>query len=262
VAVYFLSLKEQMTVGFGSGYLVDAYWNGSIKSILTLALSNTREIFNFAFPGIGFLFFAVLGFIAALKTKHTHIALMMFVFPMALTFVAALGKLYPYQGSRQDMFLIPMVYVLLGFGINYMLDITQQRWVVFLLFFFTVAMGFKPAIDYLNHPGIENMRPVAAALTELFEKGDKVYVYYAAKPSFTYYYRDNLDSQIYGIKSRRKNDGYFHEIDDLLLANNRVWMVFSHCYADECEIIPKYVSEKRKIELVVSDLDAYLYIVH
>jgi hypothetical protein len=106
------------------------------------------------------------------------------------------------------------------------------------------------------------MRPVATALSELFEKGDKIYVYYAAKPAFTYYYRDNLDSQIYGMGSRGEPDGYFREIDNLLLLNNRIWIVFSHCYADECKIIPKYISEKKKIELVVSDNNAYLYLIH
>jgi len=112
-----------------------------------------------------------------------------------------------------------------------------------------IVMGFRPTLNYLKKPGIENLRPVAATLSTRFEKGDKIYVYYAAKPAFTYYYRDYVDSQIYGISSRRNPEAYFVEIDDLLVTNDRIWMVFSHCYADECELIPNFVAEKRNVLL-------------
>ena len=77
----------------------------------------------------------------------------------------------------------------------------------------------------------------------------------------TYYYRDNAESQIYGTSNRGNSAAYFQEIDNLVLSNDRVWMVFSHCYADECEIIPKYVSEKRRVLSIVSDNDGWLYLI-
>jgi hypothetical protein len=268
VAVYYLSLKQQFRFGFETSptttFLLDAYWNGSIKSIFSLVFYNTNNIFDFTFHGLMFLFVVVIGFIAALIKKHNRIALLMLIFPMALTFLAACARLYPYQGIRQDIFLTPMIYVFFGFGINHLLKIIQEKWVVILLLLFiTVITGFKPTLSYLNNPGPENMRPVAAALRKLFENGDKIYVYYAATPAFEYYYPDISESQLYiSTTSRGEPDAYFHQIDYLLSSKNRIWMVFSHCYADECKIIPAYVSEKGKIELVVSDKDAYLYLIH
>jgi uncharacterized membrane protein len=266
VAVYYLSLRQQMTVGFGATstvtYLAGAYWNGSLSSLLGLAVFNTLDIFAFTFPDSLFLFVAGVGFIITLRDRSSHIALWMFVLPVVLTFVTAFARLYPYQGDRQDMFLTPMIYVLAGFGFGYLLNVVQRRWVLLLLLLVVFVVGLRSTRGYLNYPGTENIRPIVNALSTSFEKGDKIYVYYAAKPAFTYYYRNHIDSQIYGTSSRGNANGYFQEIDNLLLSNARIWMVFSHCFANECELIPKHVSENRKVEVVASDNGAWLYLVH
>jgi hypothetical protein len=104
---------------------------------------------------------------------------------------------------------------------------------------------------------------VAAALSERYEAGDKIYVYYSAKPAFTYYYRDHPESQIYGVSSRGKPRAYFNEMNALLKTNrgDRIWMVFSHCYLDECKIIPEYVSKRRSVEEIYSDGRNSLYLI-
>lgn len=271
VAIYSLSLRQQMRVGFGAtstiSYLSRGYWDGgSLRSLLSLAITNTLNIFDFTVPGGYFTYFIVgVGFISVLQDRNRYIALMMFVFPVILTFIVASARLYPYLGARQDMFLTPMIYLLVGFGFDSLLKVIQQRWIILLLLLFTFFIGFKPTLDYLKSTGDEIMKPVANALSKDFEKGDKIYVYFAAKPGFTYYYRNNLDSQIYGTSNRGNPSGYFQEIDKLLSSNSRFWMVFSHCDSNDCDLIKKYVSDKRKFDLVVSGNDAYdgwLYLVH
>jgi uncharacterized membrane protein len=265
IVLYYVSLNKQFRVGLGatatSSFLSGDYWNGSFRSLFGFVVSNTHNIFDFTFPGYVFLFLGLIGFIFVMLKKNV-IAIMMFASPIILTFILSLTKLYPYNGDRHDMFLTPMIYVLVGFGISYLLNLEHLRWFVLPLLLWIIYIGFKSDFDYLKYPGVENIRPVITALSRDFETGDKIYVYYSAKPAFTYYYRDNIESQIYGISSRRDPNKYYQEIDKLLLSYNRIWLVFSHCYANECELIPKHVSEKHRVDLIASDNGTWLYIVH
>ncbi len=267
VGVYFAALRRQMVIGFGitptSTYLPDAYWDGSIKSLFMLAVNNTGDILLFAYPTFVFALVVAMGVFFALRDRHYKTALMMFAFPILLTFLAACARLYPYAGFRQDIFLLPMLYVFFGLGIQYLLKFAYGRWMTIFLILFSTVVGCKATLDYLKYPGSEDLRPVAAALSERFEAGDKVYVYYSAKPAFTYYYRDHHESQIYGISSRGKPRAYYGEINALLKANPdaRIWMVFSHCYLDECKIIPEYVSKRRSVEMIFSDGRNSLYLI-
>jgi uncharacterized membrane protein len=264
IVVCYLSLGQQMTIGFGATgtnmYLTGSYWNGSLISLFRLAVSNTYNIFIFTFPSGIFLFIAGVGLIFTLRDRNSHTAMIMFAFPTILTFIMAFAKLYPYQGARQDMFLTPMIYVLVGLGFGHLLNTIQQRWITSLLVFLIITSGISSTFSYLNDPGYENIRPIISTLSKSFRSGDKIYVYYAAQPAFTYYYRDHIDSQVFSISSRGNPTSYFQEIDKILLSNSRIWMVFTYCYADECEIIPKYVSKYQEVDLVASANDFWLYL--
>lgn len=262
IIVYLVSLKQQMVISPGKSYLSSAYWDGTINSLLGFAVSGTQGIINFTFPGTMFIFVTIIGIFSSIATKQGRIALMLLIFPILVTFVAACAKLYPYLGIRQDIYLTPMIFLIFAFGVEYLFSLIQKKWVVYLIILFIALAGIKPLRDYLNSKGIENMRPIPSAMSSLFEKEDKIYIYYGAEPAFTYYYRINVDSQIFGVKSRENSNVYFQEIDELLSSNKRIWMVFSHCYGNECEMIPKYVSKTRPIQLVSSSNGTYLYLIH
>jgi uncharacterized membrane protein len=267
IAVYFLSLKQQMQVGFGASYLSKGYWTGGLKALLNLADSNTSAIFTFAFPGIVFLTLTVLGLILSLQAKKRYLTFMLFFFPLLLTFIAALAKLYPYLGLRQDIFLTPLMYVFFGFGLVDLGSFIHQRWIggisLLVLLLFVILVGFQASRTYLLDQGIGNMRPIVETLSKSFERGDKIYVYYFAEPGFTYYYKDNKDSWINGADHNGYQNGYFQEIDNIIASNDRVWMVFSLCPGDDCQKIPQHVAKERKIDLVAkSPGDSYLYLVH
>jgi uncharacterized membrane protein len=260
--VYYFSLRHQFASTSTSNYLSDTYWSGTLSSFFKLAISNTKNIIDFTFPGYFFLFMACVGFIAILQKRISHVALMMFSIPLMLTFVAACARLYPYQGIRQDIFLTPMIYVLVGFGFGNLRNVIRQRWVVMLLLLFTIYTGFRSTLNYLQDTGLENIRPIITTLSDNFEIGDRIYVNSYAKPAFTYYYRSNIDSQIFGISSVENPNADYQEIDKLLSSNGRIWMVFSHSSIDEYTPLSTYVSEKRRIDLVANDNGSWLYLVH
>ena len=265
VAVYFLSLQQQMVIGFGASptmnYLSGAYWNGSVISLLQLAVLNTLAVFAFTFPDPFLLFMVAVGFVLILRDNRSRTALELFAVPFVLTFVAASARLYPYLGDRQDMFLTPMIYVLAGFGFDRLTKIAQRRWVVPLLLAVVFLVGLGSSVGYESYGGTEDIRPIVSALSTSFETGDRIYVYYSAKYAFTYYYRKNEDSTILGTRSREDPNVYLQEIDSLLSTKGRLWIVFSHCFGNECELITRHLSKARKSESIASSNGPQLYLV-
>ncbi|MBI4641884.1 MAG: glycosyltransferase family 39 protein [Candidatus Tectomicrobia bacterium] len=271
VAVYQLSLKyhKQQIVPGGLGaapgynYLVQAYWDGSLLSLTRLAIGNTLRIFAFAYPDHGsslFFFTFCIGLLAALRERNGRTALMMFAVPMVVTFAAAWARLYPYHGDRHDIFLTPMIYVLAGFGFSYLSNLDKKQIVRVTLVLVVGLSGLRSTYGYLMDPGPENIKPPVTILSSSFKPEDRIYIYYGAIPAFRYYYRSNVDRWIYGVSSRGQPDRYLQQLDEVLSQPGRLWMIFSHCYTDECKFISMYASKLREVKLVAQENEAWLYL--
>lgn len=273
VLIYQLALKSQLRVGFGatptSNYLQGAYWNGSLSSIVDFALKNTVEIFKFAYPTsdifnysveVLFIFIASIGFITLLISRNWTV-LALLIIPMVCTLAAAIARLYPYHGERQTIFLLPMIYILIGFGFDYLLKIDRKKVAVIPLVVILGIGGLMSTYDYLNWQGVENIKPIVKMLSSSYEPGDEIYIYYGARYAFSYYYRDNGDNWIVGVSGRDQPEKYLRQLDEELLpAQNRVWLVFSHCFKDECELIQNHTSSLRDTKLIMETSGAWLYL--
>jgi uncharacterized membrane protein len=269
LVVYQVSLKSQMQLGqpFGGGgatpYLADGYWlDGSLKSLAKLAVNNTLDIFTFAYGPLFLLLFALgVGFLFALTRSNGRTAILVFIVPMACTLAAASAQLYPYRGARQDIFLTPMIYVLVGYGVEYLLDIDKRRIAAYTLAGVLILGGlFYSVFFYMNQRGPENLRPLIQTLSSSIEPGDQVYVYIGAVPAFKYYYRDDLNNVTFGERSWCQPSGYFSQLDSVLLEPGRVWLVFSHCQCDDCDSIVGHVSRSRELEMIATEEDTRLYL--
>jgi hypothetical protein len=272
VVVYQLSLKNQMRIGWGatstSNYLQSAYWDGAFSSLPKFAVKNTLDIFSFAYPtseilsysvAILFLLICSIGVVTALLARK-WIVLAMFLLPMGSTLFAAVAQIYPYHGQRHTIFLLPMIYVSAGFGFSYLWDIDKKKLFVLPMILILGFGGLRSTNLYLSWHGQENIKPIVETLSASYEPGDRIYVYYGAEPAFRYYYRSNLDNWINGIFSREDPTKYLQQLDDVLQHQYRVWMVFSHCFSDECELIPAYASSLRDIRLVTGSSGVRLYL--
>lgn len=265
IVVYYTSLSYHLTPGWGAdssaNYLSTSYWSGEFSSLLHFVWANSLDLFGFTFPKPVFLQLTMLGLIVSLVDRRHKIALFMFIVPVLLTVILSMVQYYPYGGIRQDIFLTPMIYILAGLGANFLLKLDQSRLVVTLLLFFLVVNGIYLSWHVVNQSSVENLRPIVAKLHKSYKPGDKIYVYYAAYPAFSYYYRDDAEAWVIGTRNREETANYYTEVDAVLASNNPVWMVFSHCFAEECELIPEYVSDRHQIQLKAHDVDAYLYYV-
>ncbi|MGQ9676376.1 MAG: glycosyltransferase family 39 protein [Chloroflexota bacterium] len=267
LVVYELALRHQFSwAGFGasptSNYLSSAYWEGSLHSLSRLAFVNTLEIFSFAHPlSILFVPLCLIGLVLAAMLPSGRVAVAMFAVPMLVTFAAACARAYPYHGQRQVIYLAPMIYVLAGFGYTCLLRMGPRRVLALVVALALVLSGVASSWQWLSSAGPENTKPVLAALSSRSKPEDVVYVYYGAIPAFRYYYRDiGCRNCVYGVYGRGEQDKYYNQLDQVLSARSRVWMVFSHEYSNEVELIVTYASRLRPVELVLAEEGAWLYV--
>ncbi len=266
LVVYQIALKPQLAAwpsgpgtGAVSNHLAPGYWEGSLGSLVKLAVSNTHDLFYFAYPNtyLVLLVFSV-GLLAMLLRPGNRLGLAMLLIPMLVTFLAACARMYPYGGLRQDIFLLPMIYLVAGFGLDYIWQADARR-ITALAFVVILGLGgIMPLVTYFQSDS-ENMKPVAAALQSSYAVGDQIYVYYGANPAFRYYYRSNITQTTYGVESRAQPEDYFRQLESIPTGNGRVWLVFSHCYNDECERIPQWANQLGLVARVVSSNDVALY---
>lgn len=263
ILVYFLSLSKQLHIGFGASssvnYLSNSYWNGNIKDLVVFSFEKTSALFTFTFPGSIVTFLILIGIIFTIINRNHFRSLLLFLIPTLITWILSLLNLYPYDGRRQLIFLTPMIFILAGLGLDYLIKIDKKHWVVILLLLFPLINGGIKTLTYLNDPGKEDMRAVVRNLNQNIKEGETIYVYYGAEPAFSYYFEGDNNTLIFGVYSRNNPEKYFEQIDNILVESDTLWLVFSHCYGNECKIIPDYINSFRTVELISSENDAYLY---
>jgi hypothetical protein len=140
-----------------------------------------------------------------------------------------------------------MIFVITGLGLNLLTTLPKIKWMSFVVCLFLLVVGVPQPSTYLKAVGGENIRPIVNALEESYTNGDRIYVYYSTIPAFTYYYHDYLEALVFGTSHRGAPEGYYREINTVLKSGSRVWLVFSHCYGDECRIIPKRYSSQYEV---------------
>lgn len=272
-AVYQVSLRYQLVEGAygGSGtfnHLAPDYWDGSAP-VLAFALEQTRDLLLFALPDRMFVFLLAAGMAAAVVQPRLRAVAAAVAAPALVVLTAACLRLYPYGGIRQDIFLLPGLYLAAGLG----LEAIAQRLGVLLrlqgasaavVVLFTVpilATGIRSSLAYLAGTEPEHLRPIVARLAELWQPDDRVYVYYGAEPAFRYYSQTREGEWIRGVTSREVPDRYLQQMDEVLGQPGRVWLVFSHCvYSSECDWIVHYTALARRVDLVEAADGAWLYL--
>jgi hypothetical protein len=267
-AVYHLSLKYHFTPkGFGAASgLSSAYWDGTLESLFTIVTLNTRDIFTFAFP-LTYLIIVlvIIGVIriAMDKDRVKSVAVWMLVTPMAITFIAALFRSYPYVGGRHTIFLSPMIYLFVTLGISFLSNLRYGRYITVLFLVVMTFQGARESAAYLLSEGPEPLRPIVRTLESSLIKSDFIYVYYGALPAFAYYFRGNNHPWIEGTDYFRNPDKYRKELNPLLAQKRRIWIVLSHVYGLEGDAILGYLATHGKIvKLVHSENKVYLFLAY
>lgn len=264
-AVYFLGLQGQMSIILGSGYLQEGYWDGTRGGLFNLTVWGTWKLLTrtYTMPEQSMLLFLgllTIGLWGVWKSKQRRQLLLLIITPIAIVFVLAMVRLYPYDGNRQVIFLIPMLYILAGHGFAWVTNRLPQWWVAGGVTAVFVGLGFMLTLGLLRSEGDEHLRPLVDTLKREVQLGDRIYVYNGAVPAFSYYYREPGPAWIVARGNRADPPSYNAQLDTLTTEPGRLWLVFSHCIADECDYIADYAEQKRTIELKGATTGAELYL--
>lgn len=260
--VYQLALRQQMrTGGFaGDSYLAAYYWDGSLGALFRL-IGHTWNLVPFAFEGWPlFLALLVPGVGRVLLRRQWTLAALCAT-PIAVTFLAALGQLYPYDAIRQTIFLTPMLYVVAGAGCEQLLALRVRPAFVGALCLALALIGSVGSVQY-TLVDYENIRPLVVALPGLMQRGDGLYVHHGAAPAFRYYARSWSPNP--AVYSAPDPPGQLRQADELLSRPGRTWLVFSHCNdapGFRCQDLLEYLRPRRPLEQVLSDSQTYLVLV-
>lgn len=180
-------------------------------------------------------FIFLLGCISLYLEKRE--AFLMLVSPILLALLASGLHQYPFHG-RFLLFTVPSVLLLIAEGVERIRK-KNRGYATATAMILMGLLLFHPlliAARHLVHPRTkEEIKPVMNYIREHWQNGDGLYVYYAAKYAFRYYSgRYSLDGEDYiiGVSSRRTRENYLRDLDKLH-GKTRVWVLFSHIYADE-----------------------------
>ena len=114
--------KHLMTYWAERGF-PPAWENLSIRAVWKWPIEATYRIFEDAVRPIGYFAVAMsgVGIVSMWRDRKRRLALGLLVVPLALNFIAACLKLYPWVGSRISMWNIPIVAMLTAAGIAHVL---------------------------------------------------------------------------------------------------------------------------------------------
>ncbi len=262
--VYVLALRYQFVPG-GSGiqYLAVGYWDPTTQSLWNFIGNQSVDLLKFTFPDpILFPMLLSIGFVSAWFTPQKR-GLFVWIFSgMGVAILLGVLRMYPYLGSRHDLYLAPLLFLLGGLGFEYLLQVDHKLIIAGILMVFLVVSGIQANIIYFQSPGMENTRPILSQLKANLQPEDRIYVYYSAEGAFRYYLRDQSNATFIGKAFRGTPEKYLSEINPLIQVPGRIWLVFSHCFKNECNLIRDHVNLTRPVELVAENPDVWLYLVH
>jgi hypothetical protein len=184
-----------------------------------------------------------IGVYSALVKKWQYALVFLIPFPVIL--LASGIRKYPF-GGRLLLFIVPIIFLLIGVGIKQILVWLQKinPWIgpviAAILVLFFIYQPVLNALQIVQTPIMrEHIKPILSTLSENKQDLDSIYVYYGAEPALRYYaplYGLSRSNYIVGVVSRSKPNLYKQDIDKLR-GNKRVWIVFSHnCYFFPCKV--------------------------
>jgi hypothetical protein len=213
---------------------------------------------------IGLVLF--LGGCGSILMRKPRLALVLLI-PFVAAIAASALRTYPFR-TRLLLFLLPMVFLLIGEGIELIRRLIAKAtashektaWVAPVVALVLVGLLLytpaQAALENLRHPYMrEDIKPALAYLQQHKHDTDFVYVYYGADPAFEYYapaFDIKQGDYAVSITARDQPEEYVADIERLS-KYRRVWFVFSHpcpsCRLDERKFFLEHLSEQaRKIQ--------------
>jgi hypothetical protein len=239
LALYFLLLRHQTQ----DTYLI-TFWDNLLSF---MPMPPWREISWFPKAASG-LFFVVAGLSSSLLLVIPIYILGLWGFleegkwqwALALTIPVGLNVLvsgfqkYPFHG-RLILYLLPLIFIVLGKGIDWLINLLGNRTVANIVYTASIILLLNPVVSttrtYLFDQSFlqDDLKPVLSYMEKNRQDGDLVYLYHYVQQPYTYYapsyHLENLPTVI-GQDNSRNARKYDQELSSLP-REQRIWFVFS-----------------------------------
>jgi hypothetical protein len=206
-----------------------------------------RGIFSFTGQlriSIAWLALVAIGVWALIRRGRTAQASLLLL-PLLLVIAAATVRLYPFESGRLELFLLPLLFVLVGEGVAWFWRSFSSRWrpaaaIPAVAVMALAAHSAWVGIEQRERDG--GARTLMAYIRENWQPGDHIYVYYATGQQFFFYaprYQFTPADYTVGTCSRGVGRPYLRELDKLR-GHSRVWLVMSR-YDVEPPVLLSYL---------------------
>jgi hypothetical protein len=271
-ACFLLSLKQ-----LGNNQFLLEYWDGHFLPLPPTSPGDVAWLLDhffapFAYPGgLGGTEIRAGGIAAVLFVvgvwgmwKERWPVAVAVVLPGVLALLASGVHKYPFAG-RLLLFLVPLMVLGVARGawtVGAALWKVQPVAATALLGVLVAAPCLEAYQEARRPMRYEQLNPVLGQVRDRWQPGDRMYVYYGARPAFEFYTRDNpfpAGAVEFGSHSRANRLMYRSELE-ALKGSPRVWLVFSHRHQNEEAVIEAYAEGLGRCEKVVEAPGAAAYL--
>lgn len=264
----FLTLRYQFRDRYVQWYLHGNYFDAKTMSLPLFLATNTRHLLIFLIPlrlvALCFVIGAAIYCIRyARARKYEPLALLVFT-SVLITMCASVVGIYPYGGIRQCLFLAPVMTLFAGVVFADTLKQFRGSWRSFgslALMSLILFTGYRSLRRPSPYAEVENISRVLTALHHSIAQGDRVYVYYGAKPALDFYWPRLGPNFVFGKSHRDDPQKYVPDLLGLVGPHtSRIWLVFSHVYDSEEHEIVDGLRSHWNVRRVVAATGAALYV--
>ena len=190
-------------------------------------------------------------------------------FAIAISLCAGILDIYPYGGTRQNIYLGPIIALttaLMLCSITSLISLTtRQAWLkntlIIAIAAAIISTGAVVISEYYPNREVENIKVVTSALDNHILEEDTVYVSSGATQAMRFYLKEKPENYHY----RRCPEWIFEEclndLIDLITPNmNRVWLAFSHIEDADWGILELF-DQRIQVQNIVDEKSTNLWLV-
>jgi hypothetical protein len=165
--------------------------------------------------------------------------------PLVLQIAASAARLYPFIWGRLQLFLLPLLLILVSEGTGYCLRVRARRyrWLGAIPMAFVLALAAYSTVTGDGRLRSEDVRPFLQHVRRDWHPRDRLYVHYGMGQAFFYYaprYGFTADEYLIATCSIGSARAYLRQIDTLRGAA-RAWVLMSHSGGEEADLIIRYL---------------------
>ena len=244
------------------------YFDSSVDNPVWFIIKNTYDLVTFVFPGvyiIGLMCMALIIYAYRLVYLRKWDPTFVLAFTsLGVAVSASLAGVYPYSGTRQCLYLAPVLVLAAGQSLSYMVRRLRgfDRSAGTIAVLAVIALSGISDIKNSNpYQEVEDSKTVLKHLGRSMGPGDMAYIYHGARPAIDFYLKQK-DQRF--IEGERHLDDPKEYMSDLLQAvkpeTNRLWLVFSHMVLEEDQLIITGLKPSWDVEPVILVPGAALYV--